>query len=115
MAAAAALRPDEEKLYEGQPRGFPLEGFEVEDVMLPEDDDMGIPSEDEGDDEEEIESESGFGSVIGARPPPCTGAGAGGARAARGGHARSCSAVLAPLDASAAGAHAPGRLCFSDA
>ncbi len=66
MAAAAALRPDEEKLYEGQPRGFPLEGFQVEDVMLPEDDDMGIPSEDELDDEEEIESESGFGSVIGA-------------------------------------------------
>lgn len=66
MAAVGALQPGEEKLFEGQPRGFPFEGFQLEDVMLPEDDDMGIPSEDEVDDEEELETETGFGSVIGA-------------------------------------------------
>ena len=65
MAAAGVLRPDEEKLFEGQPKGFPFEGFQLEDVMLPEDDVMGIPSDDDLEDEEEIESESGFGSVIG--------------------------------------------------
>ena len=65
MAAVGALQPGEEKLFEGQPRGFPFEGFQLEDVMLPEDDDMGIPSEDEVDDEEELETETGFGSVIG--------------------------------------------------
>ncbi|KAK9836110.1 hypothetical protein WJX81_002073 [Elliptochloris bilobata] len=64
MAAAGVLQPGEEKLFEGQPKGFPFEGFQLEDVMLPEDDDMGIPSEDEIDDEEELETESGFGSVI---------------------------------------------------
>lgn len=36
----------------------------LEDVVLPPDDDMGIPSEDEDDDIEEIQSETGFGSVI---------------------------------------------------
>lgn len=65
MATVGALQPGEEKLFEGQPRGFPFEGFQLEDVMLPEDDDMGIPSEDEVDDEEELETETGFGSVIG--------------------------------------------------
>lgn len=60
-----ALRPDEEKLFEGQPKGFPFDGFDLADVMLPEDDDMGILSEDDNDDEEEIQTETGFGSVIG--------------------------------------------------
>lgn len=64
-AVLGPLRPDEEKLFTGQPRGFPLEDFALEDVMLPEDDDMGIASEEDSDDEEEIETESGFGSVIG--------------------------------------------------
>jgi len=61
---AATLRPGEEKLFEGQPKGFPFGDFDVADVMLPEDDDMGIISEDE-DEEEEIETESGFGSIVG--------------------------------------------------
>ncbi len=65
MANVIALRPDEERRFEGQPKGFPFDGFKVEDVMLPEDDDMGIPSEDDEDDEEEIQTETGFGSVIG--------------------------------------------------
>lgn len=61
---AAALRPDEEKLYEGQPKGFPFGQFELEDVMLPEGDDMGVPSEDEEDEEEDIETESGFENIL---------------------------------------------------
>ena len=64
-AVAAPLRPEEERLFEGQPKGFPLDGFALEDVMLPEDDDMDIPSEEEEDEEEEIQTESGFGSVVG--------------------------------------------------
>jgi hypothetical protein len=67
MTVIGALRPDEEKMFEGQPKGFPFDNFDMADVMLPEEDaDMGIPSEDDDDDEEEIEAESGFGSVIGA-------------------------------------------------
>ena len=63
MAAVARMRPDGS--FEGQPKGFPFEDFEFEDVMLPEDDDMGIPSEDDEVAEEELETETGFGSVIG--------------------------------------------------
>jgi translation initiation factor 3 subunit B len=37
----------------------------MEDVMLPEDDDMDIPSDDDEEDEEEIQTETGFGSVVG--------------------------------------------------
>jgi hypothetical protein len=62
---AGPLRPEEEKLFEGQPKGFPLDGFEIEDVMLPEGDDLGIPSEDDEEAEDELEFDSGFGSVIG--------------------------------------------------
>ena len=36
MAAAAVMRPEEERLFHGQPKGFPLGDFAVEDVMLPE-------------------------------------------------------------------------------
>lgn len=64
MTAAVAMRPDGS--FEGQPRGFPFDDFEFEDVMLPEGDDMGIASEDDEVAEEELETETGFGSVIGA-------------------------------------------------
>ncbi|BDA47339.1 Eukaryotic translation initiation factor 3 subunit B [Coccomyxa sp. Obi] len=64
MATAMLLRPEEERMFEGQPKGFPFEGFHMEDVMLPEDDDMDIPSDDDEDDEEEIQTETGFGSVV---------------------------------------------------
>lgn len=47
-------------------QGFPFEGFHIEDVMLPEDDDLGIPSDDEEEGEEEIQTETGFGCVVGA-------------------------------------------------
>lgn len=61
------LTAEEERQFaEGQPRGFPFDPeFRMEDVMLPEDDDMGIASEDDEVAEEEIETETGFGSVIG--------------------------------------------------
>ncbi len=62
---ATTARALEEKLTEGQPRGFPFDDFDVMDVMLPEGDDMGIVSEDE-EDEEEIITETGFGNIIGA-------------------------------------------------
>ena len=65
------LRPDEEKLYEGQPKGFPLGDYQsyLEDVMLPEGNDFGIVSDDDSIDEDEIETETGFGSVIGKVQP----------------------------------------------
>lgn len=52
-------------MFEGQPKGFPFGDFDLGDVMLPEDDDMGIPS-DSGEDgqEEELKTESGFGNVL---------------------------------------------------
>jgi len=61
------LRPDEEKIYEGQPKGFPLGDYKtyLEDIMLPEGDDLGIPSDDDSIGDDEIETETGFGSVIG--------------------------------------------------
>jgi translation initiation factor 3 subunit B len=46
-------------------QGFPFEGFHLEDVMLPEDDDMGILSDDDEEGEEEIQTETGFGCVVG--------------------------------------------------
>lgn len=60
------LTTEEEKQFaEGQPRGFPFDpDFRMEDVMLPENDDMGIASEDDEVTEEEIQTETGFGSVI---------------------------------------------------
>lgn len=60
------LRPDEEKLYEGQPRGFPFGEFNLEDVMLPEtDSDFGVASEEEEEEEEEVgEEQSGFANVL---------------------------------------------------
>ncbi|CAK0783331.1 hypothetical protein CVIRNUC_006530 [Coccomyxa viridis] len=64
MATAAFLRPEEEKLFEGQPKGFPFGDFNLEDVMLPEDDDMGIPSDDDEDLEDEVTTETGFGCVV---------------------------------------------------
>lgn len=59
------LRPDEEKLFEGQPKGFPLGEFNLDDVMLPDGKDFGVESDDDSIADEEIETETGFGSVIG--------------------------------------------------
>ena len=67
MPEFSDLSNEEEKQFaQGQPRGFPFDPeFRMEDVMLPEGDDMGIASEDDEVAEEEIETETGFGSVIG--------------------------------------------------
>jgi hypothetical protein len=46
-------------------QGFPFGDFNLEDVMLPEDDDMGIPSDDDEDLEDEVTTETGFGCVVG--------------------------------------------------
>lgn len=53
-----------------QPPGFPFEGYDLEELILPDGDDMDIRSDDEASEEEEMETVSGFGSVIGASPPP---------------------------------------------
>lgn len=68
--ANLTLTAEEQHMFEGQPRGFPFGDFDLEDVMLPEDDDMGIPSDtDEDGQEEDVQAESGFGNVLGALPP----------------------------------------------
>jgi hypothetical protein len=52
--------------YFNQPDGFPFDGFQLEDIVLPPDDDMGIESDD-GDVAEEATDnlETGFSSSIG--------------------------------------------------
>jgi translation initiation factor 3 subunit B len=66
---AAVVEPIDEfevarQLFRDQPAGFPYEGFDIEELILPEDDDMGIGSDDDAEEEEELETETGFGSVI---------------------------------------------------
>ncbi len=56
-------------MFVGQPKGFPLGDFNLDDVMLPEGEDFGVPSDDDSIGDEEIETETGFGSVIGAQQP----------------------------------------------
>lgn len=58
------LTPAEEKMFEGQPRGFPFGDFDLADVMLPEEDDMGIPSGSDDEQEEDLQTDSGFGNVL---------------------------------------------------
>lgn len=53
------------ELFRDQPPGFPYENFAVEELILPDGDDMGIKSEEDDVDEEEVETESGFGTVVG--------------------------------------------------
>lgn len=69
MAARAAEPIDQfevaAKLFRDQPKGFPFEGFDIEELILPEGEDFGIRSDDDVDDDEELETETGFGSVIG--------------------------------------------------
>jgi translation initiation factor 3 subunit B len=59
----ATTEEDIMKSFEGQPRGFPFGDFDVADVMLPDGDDMGIPSDDE-EEEEIVETETGFGNIV---------------------------------------------------
>jgi hypothetical protein len=52
---------------QGYPQGFPYENFDVTELILPDGDNMGINSDDDDIDIEEIETASGFGNIIGAR------------------------------------------------
>ncbi|KIZ03095.1 Eukaryotic translation initiation factor 3 subunit B [Monoraphidium neglectum] len=52
------------QLFRDQPAGFPFEGFDVEELILPDGDDMDIRSDEDESEEEELETASGFGSVI---------------------------------------------------
>lgn len=65
------LSPAEEKMFEGQPRGFPFGDFDLADVMLPEDDDMGIPSGSDEEQEDDVQTESGFANVLGGQAAAC--------------------------------------------
>jgi hypothetical protein len=66
MVGATDLTPEEAREFEGQPKGFPFGDFSLDDVMLPDGDDFGVPSDDGSDGEGEVVAETGFGSVIGA-------------------------------------------------
>eukprot|EP00955_Chlamydomonas_euryale_P089861 364496-Chlamydomonas_euryale.AAC.45 len=63
-AIAADLFPD-------QPEGFPLDGFDLAAIKLPDDDDLGIPSDDDADNEQDLQTETGFGSVLGGSGRRC--------------------------------------------
>jgi hypothetical protein len=52
---------------QGYPPGFPYENFDVKELILPDGDNMGINSDDDDVDIEEIETESGFGNIIGGQ------------------------------------------------
>jgi hypothetical protein len=80
------VRPHPTCCPRDQPPGFPFEGYDLEELILPDGDDMGINSGDDASEEEEVEAESGFGSVIGAQPGPGPGARASQRGAARRAH-----------------------------
>lgn len=52
-------------LFPEYPPGFPYDNFDVKELILPDGDDMGINSDDDDVDVEEIETETGFGNIIG--------------------------------------------------
>ncbi len=56
-------------LFPDMPPGFPFENFDLEELILPDGDDMGIRSDDDDVKEEDVQTESGFGSCIGAIAP----------------------------------------------
>jgi translation initiation factor 3 subunit B len=58
-----------QELFPDQPPGFPvdLEDFDLRDVRLPEGEEFGIRSDEDDGDEEDVATETGFGSVIGER------------------------------------------------
>lgn len=53
------------ELFPDMPPGFPFERFDLEELILPSGDDMGIRSEDDEVKEEDIQTQSGFGSCLG--------------------------------------------------
>lgn len=67
MAAAIDRAELARELFPDQAPGFPYVDFDLQHIRMPRDDDMGIPSDDDDVDDEEIQTETGFGSVIGER------------------------------------------------
>ncbi|GLI69794.1 hypothetical protein VaNZ11_014493 [Volvox africanus] len=51
-------------LFPDMPPGFPFENFDLEELILPTGDDMGIKSDDDDIKEEDIQTQSGFGSCL---------------------------------------------------
>ncbi|PNH05051.1 Eukaryotic translation initiation factor 3 subunit B [Tetrabaena socialis] len=51
-------------LFPDLPAGFPYEDFQLEELILPDGDDMGIHSDDDDVKEEDVQTQSGFGSCI---------------------------------------------------
>ncbi|KAI8475850.1 MAG: eukaryotic initiation factor [Monoraphidium minutum] len=66
MAMAGDIDPMKlaAQLFRDQPAGFPFEGYDLEELILPDGDDMGLRSDEDASEEEEVEAVSGFGSVI---------------------------------------------------
>ena len=59
-----------QSLFPDYPPGFPYENFDVKELILPDGDNMGINSDDDDIDVEEIETASGFGNIIGDHRSP---------------------------------------------
>lgn len=53
------------QLYPDLPQGFPYDNFDLEELILPPGDDMGIKSDDDDVRDEDVQTQSGFGSCIG--------------------------------------------------
>ena len=65
MAAEIDRYAIAQEMFPDQPPGFPVDSdIDFRAIELPEDDDLGIPSDDD-DGVEEATTESGFGSIIG--------------------------------------------------
>lgn len=64
MTAEVDVQAVARELFPNQPEGFPHDDFDLLGIRLPADDDMGIKSDDEDVDEDDVQTETGFGSVI---------------------------------------------------
>jgi translation initiation factor 3 subunit B len=53
------------QLFPEMPLGFPYVDFEVEELILPDGDNMGIGSDDDDVKEEDLSTNTGFGSCVG--------------------------------------------------
>lgn len=51
-------------LFPDQPNGFPLGDFDFDEIVLPRGEDFGVPSDDDESEGDELNEETGFGSVI---------------------------------------------------
>ncbi len=53
------------QLFPDLPQGFPYDNFDLEELILPPGDDMGIKSDDDDVKDEDVQTQSGFGSCVG--------------------------------------------------